>query len=314
MAKYVIDEKTLTDIAVAIRDKKGTEGAILTENFASEINGIEVEKWLTQVMGIIDKSITEISIPEETTTVGRYVFFQCGKLKKVTLHDKITNIDNYAFGNCVLTGEITLPDSLERIGENAFRYNTPITKIVFGKGITSLESAAFDNCVRCLEYDFTRCEKVPTLGANVFRGIKSGAVIKVPAELHREWIMSGNWSPIRKYVSGRVTLPIDPSTGETRVYLDSVWVFNDMPMTGTFGVDLKAYYKAAGGERIEITNESPAFNVWGFESATDEGGWSECRFTNVGGDFTYFNPGCWEFWIENSLGEKIYSRILEVTE
>lgn len=40
MAKYVIDEKTLTDIAESIRQKKGTTAEITPENMPSEIAGI----------------------------------------------------------------------------------------------------------------------------------------------------------------------------------------------------------------------------------------------------------------------------------
>ena len=76
MAKYFIDETTLTDIADAIREKKGTSDKLDPSTFASEISGITAGSSVE----IEEKTVTPT---EETQTVtpteGKY-------LSKVTVN------------------------------------------------------------------------------------------------------------------------------------------------------------------------------------------------------------------------------------
>lgn len=67
MAKWFIDESTLTDIADAIREKKGTSDLLDPANFAEEIGGITGG---SSAMPIKVSSEAEMNALLETAPVG----------------------------------------------------------------------------------------------------------------------------------------------------------------------------------------------------------------------------------------------------
>ena len=59
----------------------------------------------------------------------------------------------------------------------------------------SIDISAFRYCYCMAIYDFTSHTSVPTLtDTNVFDGIPSDCVIKVPSSLAEEWKSATNWS------------------------------------------------------------------------------------------------------------------------
>lgn len=225
MAKYVIDEKTLTDIANAIRSQKGTNGKISTENFADEIKGILTEGTSYETLkGVIDRSITELHIPTDITTIGfaafwacvnlteivipdniitvsAYGFNNCTRVKKLTIGNGVTTIDSYGFcGLLTLDEPITIPNNVKTLGVLAFSGCKSTPKIVVGSGVTSIGNTAFSDCVKCLEFDFSNHTSFPTLGTNVFSGINTNAKIIVPEGLYDTWIKATNWVDWREHI------------------------------------------------------------------------------------------------------------------
>ncbi len=222
MSKYVIDEKTLTDIADAIRAKKGTGEPIFTENFALEIYEIENK----EIKGMIDGSITEIDIPKTVTEIGVSAFQNRKALIRVGLHEGIKKINNYGFSYCNQLSGVSIPSAVESIGAHAFYYCEKITDFTFGdnalledigenafytcrglkniqmpKKLKKLGNQAFYNCTNCLEYDFSECESIPYVGTNAFYGINSNAKIIVPEDLFLSWRAATNWVAYEDYIT-----------------------------------------------------------------------------------------------------------------
>ena len=167
-------------------------GAVINCNYIKDIS--------TPVGQIIDKSITEITIPNNVTTIGGYALFLCQNLNKVTFHDNITSIGDYALANTRISGTVSLPKNLTTIGVYAFRSCIYAEKFIFGDKVQSISNTAFQGCTRCLEYDFSKCKSIPTLGTNVFNGISANAKIIVPADLYDEWISTQNWETYKDYI------------------------------------------------------------------------------------------------------------------
>ena len=83
MAKYVIDEKTLTDIAESIRMKKGTTAEITPEDMPSEIAGItgggeaeDLDAVLTEQEELITtlQTILNLKAGEGNYTIENWIF------------------------------------------------------------------------------------------------------------------------------------------------------------------------------------------------------------------------------------------------
>jgi len=66
-------------------------------------------------------SITGIEISEGVKTIGVCAFYNCNKIRNISLADSITDIGENAFGNCeAFSGIISLPESLINLSSDAF--------------------------------------------------------------------------------------------------------------------------------------------------------------------------------------------------
>ena len=78
--------------------------------------------------------LERVALPVRVTKIGSYAFYDCMKLDEVTplFPNTLTNIDQWAFGNCQkLAGELSLK-GLITLGASAFAYSK-VTKMDFGE-------------------------------------------------------------------------------------------------------------------------------------------------------------------------------------
>ena len=54
------------------------------------------------------------------TSIGSYAFYNCSKLKSVTIPNSVTNIGIGAFSGCSGLTSVTIPNSVTSIGNSAF--------------------------------------------------------------------------------------------------------------------------------------------------------------------------------------------------
>lgn len=160
MAKYVIEDTTLTNTANAIREKTGKTDTITPSNFATEIASIESGGGSTVTKGIIinerngDGYATDVSIVG-MTTIPNYYFYGGGKnnlhvlskyLKKIKLPEEITKIGNSAFCYCPQLSLDKLPSSLTELGYSVFSESYLVAIKEIPSGITSIPNSAFYKC------------------------------------------------------------------------------------------------------------------------------------------------------------------------
>ena len=81
-------------------------------------------------------------------TFGEGVFYECTKLKSVTLSGKTTSIPVYAFLGCSALTSISIPTSVTTIGGGAFLDCRALSSVSFGTNpsITLIDDGAFGNC------------------------------------------------------------------------------------------------------------------------------------------------------------------------
>ena len=82
MNEYIIREKTLVDLADAVRDVIGN-GYEYIVDYISNRDNFNID-----------------SLPEGMTAVKPYCFYNCTSLNNLTIPNTITSIGEYAFGNC----------------------------------------------------------------------------------------------------------------------------------------------------------------------------------------------------------------------
>ena len=203
MAKYLIDDSTLTSIADAIRDKTGSSQGITPESMATEITnmssgGIEgpyIEETYDSSGNLIGakmvgytkirdymfyecRNLTLISLPSGITSIGNYMFYECRNLILTSLPSGITSIGRNAFYDCNNLILTSLPSGLTIIGNSAFSYCTKLALTSLPSSLTSINSGAFSNCTGLINIIFEGTPK--TIASNAFTGCTNLTTINVP--------------------------------------------------------------------------------------------------------------------------------------
>ena len=169
----------LTDVATAIKAKKGDSTPIPAANFDTEITNLPSGDD-SILISLIDRTATSIEIPEGTTRIGNSAFYFCRNLTSITIPDSVTSIGSSAFRNCKNLTSITIPVS-----------------------VTSIDNYVFRNCTNLTEIDFSTHTAVPTLNnKNAFNNTPANLVIKVPSALLDEWKAATNWATYADKIVG----------------------------------------------------------------------------------------------------------------
>ena len=154
-----------------------------------------------------NKKIEKIILPSTLTTIGQYAFYDCTSLQTVTFEkgSQLKTVDG--FSRCTSLTTIEIPASVEKIGEFAFYICTSLQTVTFEKGskLKTISNGAFAFCWALTTVDMSACTQVtvigeyafsddsklqlfkigtrtpPSCGNDVFTGINSYSVLKVPA-------------------------------------------------------------------------------------------------------------------------------------
>ena len=90
--------------------------------------------------------ITNLVIPDSTTSISNYAFYNYANLTGLLIPDDVTYIGDYAFYNCDCLTSVVILDSVTFIGAYAFYSCESLTKIVVGSNVSSVGYHAFEGC------------------------------------------------------------------------------------------------------------------------------------------------------------------------
>lgn len=218
----------VTDIADAIREKKGTTDKINPQDFSAEIanlpSGGETKYEFGETMmdnnGKGISSMQTLVFLNGVKSIDSYAFQYCSNLKTIQFAETLESIGDYAFLHCSSIESISLPSSLVSLGRSAFANNlalqsfdiaidAPLTtipynmlwkstllkKIVIPQNVNSIDPYAFETCSGLQYIDFSHVLAIPTLiNVSAFSGTTCDIV--VPDVLYEQWIISTNWSSL----------------------------------------------------------------------------------------------------------------------
>ena len=98
-----------------------------------------------QLSAFAPYGLTEYSIPDGVTTIGKYAFYRCN-LTSINIPDGVTAIGDYAFSHCENLTSINIPDGITSIGMNVFEYCSSLTSVTIPNSITIIPVRAFLSC------------------------------------------------------------------------------------------------------------------------------------------------------------------------
>ena len=167
----------LTDVAAAIKAKKGDSTSIPAADFDTEIANLPSGDD-TMLISLIDRTATSIEIPEGTTSIGAYAFAYYLSLASIIMPDSVTSIGEGAFGNCTSLTSITIPDSVTSIGRSAFSDCTGLTSITIPDSVTSIGDSVFEYCTSLTSVIIGN--GVTSIGRSAFYGCTGLTSITIP--------------------------------------------------------------------------------------------------------------------------------------
>lgn len=114
------------------------------------------------------------------TAIEAFSFYYCsGFTGKLTIPDSVETIGKGAFAGCDSLTSVKLPANLHRIGQGAFIGCKALTEVNMPDLVDGLGDYAFYDCNKLATVSFG--SHIRDIGMGAFDGIKSGAVIKGPA-------------------------------------------------------------------------------------------------------------------------------------
>ena len=149
---YILDEQGNMTISGNGKMKNYNEGFedYPWTPFRNEIKTVHVE---SGVRGEIPQrafahceNLTSVTISGSIEVVGEQVFYECIRLKTVSLPAGVTTIEKCAFAHCKSLTSIVLPDSVEFIGNIAFEYCESLESIELGSSVEHIVFLAFHEC------------------------------------------------------------------------------------------------------------------------------------------------------------------------
>lgn len=230
----------------------------------------EIPTWSFRTVGLTsgNSTLTKISLPETTTSVGYNAISYCPNLNQITLPESITSIGISAFSHCNNLKQVTIPSKIATIYSDAFGFCTNLEKVIFRNStppsFTSLSTYAF-------------CTNSYTKSFPIFY-VPVGTV-----ELYKN--CQDDWKQYKTYYEYILTVKTKPSTSislSTAVLNANIDLITDTPIsshgfcwntTGSPTITDNKVDKGAtttlGSYDYTITNLQPATTYFVKSFATD---------------------------------------------
>ena len=224
MATIAENIQTLKSIKSDIKNAIIQKGGSVTDAFgtyAQAITNLPSGGGNEDLVNLIERDITSLSIPDGTTKIGKNAFKYCQALTSITIPDTVTEIGDEAFNYCQALTEATIGNGVTSIGTTAFYYCDKLTSISIPDATTSIGGSAFSNCFALRDVTigngiisikgsaFSYCGNLksvtikattpPTLNYEAF--YRTGlSHIYVPAESVDAYKTATNWSEYASYI------------------------------------------------------------------------------------------------------------------
>ena len=187
----------LTDIADAVREKKGTTEPINAQMLSEEIknlpSGGQLSGTFIDSTGLGNQNVEHVVIADGVKVIKSNSYYNFLKLETILVPAGLLTIGGYAFYNCSSLQAFEFPDSVFLIDSYSFFNCRSIEMLSFPADLNKINDGAFQNCVGVICFDFRRCVAIPTL-ANTNAFNNTTGVFIVPDALYDEWIVATNWS------------------------------------------------------------------------------------------------------------------------
>ena len=179
--EYEIKEDDNGKYAVIIGYDDSITDVIIPENII--LSGEEIPvKEISQTAFKGNQKVKSITVSNKVTTIDEYAFDCCFNLTTVTFGEncQLTTIGEHAFSYCSSLTSINIPDSVTTIGEYAFEGCSSLTSIYIPDSVTTIGRRAFYNCINLTTVTISENSQLTAIGESAFEGCSSLTSIYIP--------------------------------------------------------------------------------------------------------------------------------------
>lgn len=161
-------------------DPNAFGATIISNTYANGIGIILFDRSVTSIgnNAFQGNSLTNISIPNSVTTIGKFAFYCCSNLTNISLANSVTSIGQGAFYSCSNLTNINIPNSVTIIGYAAFENCSSLTNINIPNSLTEIGGYAFKNCIGLTNINIPN--SVTEIGNGAFENCSSLTNINIP--------------------------------------------------------------------------------------------------------------------------------------
>lgn len=231
MAETIVE--LLTDVADAIREKKGSNEPINAQSFADEIRNLPsgggeegsyidatgkgyagmsraiIKEGVSSIANNAYKvtDIVSVSIPESVTSIGNSAFYNCMKLKSLRIPSRVTSYAYELTQNCGVLEDVQLPEGLITIGGYAFKNCYKLPKIVLPSTLQKCDSVQHFTGCGMLKTIIVKATTPPIINGDSFNSTPPEKIIYVPDESVEAYKAASNWANLAENIRPMSELP-----------------------------------------------------------------------------------------------------------
>ena len=140
------------------------------------------------------RSLESVSLPNNLETIPDYLFWGSNLyLTSINIPSSVKTIGKHAFDNCAFTS-ITIPEGVLTIGEGAFQRCNKLKSISIPSTVTTIEDYAFASSGWSIELVESNIQSPFSIPDNVFKEIKTTAVLQVPHGTKSQYQKLSSWT------------------------------------------------------------------------------------------------------------------------
>ena len=218
---------------------------------------------------VIPSTVTYKSKTLSVTSIGENAFYNCSRLRSVTIPNSVTSIGRSAFSGCTGLTSIVIGNSVTSIGEYAFSGCKSLTNIEIPNSVTSIGDSAFSGCRSLKDLRIEDGKGTLSLRCNVFSGGSSLETLYLGRNLSYNTGSSDCYPPFyNKTTLASVTIGNSVTNiGKYAFYkctgLSSVIIPNSVTSIGDY-----AFYNCSGLTSVTIGNSVTSIGDYAFYGCT----------------------------------------------
>ena len=147
-----------------------------------------------------DIETTRIDIPETVTSIGKFTFYQCRKIKSLNIPSSVKSIGSSAFEDCTGLTALTLSEGLQSVGGSSFEGCTGLKSLTIPSTVNTIKMNAFKNC-KAITDVFCYAQTVPDTDDTAFDGTPiESATLHVPKGCSGAYRAKAPWKNFKNIV------------------------------------------------------------------------------------------------------------------